>query len=369
MTINPFQAIYPRVDYITSAEMFFSTVKEDFNEYAASGFFNKSYNESIYVYQIRRADRTYTGILACTDIEDYQNGKIIKHEHTIAAKEQQQLHLLLRRKAMVKPVLLTYPQVDQIDQLLAETIKERIPFLTINFEEENEQHIFWEITDGDSIKTIQDLFSERVPHAYIADGHHRTSATAVVAERSPDPEKAASYKKLLTAYFPTNELEIFDFNRVIESLGDYSTTQFMAYLSQILDITPVTGPAKPSQKHEMVLFLNHEWYRLNWKKRILKKHPEGAESLDVFLLNHYILNGILGIENVRSDQRVKYVEGKRGMDGFKNRVLKVENRVGFLLFPIDMQEFLDISDRGQVLPPKSTWFEPRMKNGLIVYEY
>lgn len=369
MTINPFQAIYPRVDYITSADMFFSTVKEDYNEYAESGFFSKSYNESIYVYQIARSGRTYTGVLACTSIQDYQKGKIIKHEHTIAPKEQQQLHLLLKRKAMVKPVLLTYPKVKKIDEFLQAVKEERIPFLTIKFEEEEEQHTFWEITDGDSIKRLQELFDTEVRQAYIADGHHRTSATAVVSERIPDPNKAAAYQVFLTAYFPTNELEIYDFNRVIESLGDFSPTQFLALLSQHFYISPLDKPRKPSKKHEIVLFLNHEWYLLEWKNRILKKHQEGAESLDVFLLNQYILQGILGIENVRSDQRVKYVEGKRGLEAFKNRVLKGENRVGFMLYPIEMQEFLDISDRGEVLPPKSTWFEPRMKNGLIVYEY
>lgn len=365
MNLRPFQAVFPRTDYITSSEHFFSTVKEDYNEFEESGFFEKSPREGFYVYQIRQGEQYFTGLVACTDINDYNEGKILKHEKTLSAKEQQQIHLLLKRKAQVKPILLTYPKNERISDLLKSQIENQKATVEINFEQLDETHRFWAITDGKMLQKIREMFKKEVPYIYIADGHHRTSATALMYDRTG----GESFKSVLCAFFETTELQIFDFNRVIEGLNEVSPTWFMAKMSQLFDIQELSVPTKPSKKHEITLFVNKEWYKLTWRKEVLETYKNEPVLLDVMLLNEKVLTDILGIEDVRTDLRVKYIEGPKGVDGVKGKTIKSEGRIGFCLYPVDMSDFIKISDLGKTLPPKSTWFEPRIKNGLIVKEF
>lgn len=369
MNLNPFQAIFPKTEYISSADHFFSTVKEEYPEYMESGFFEKSPKEGLYVYQITQQNRSFLGLIGCVDIEDYNSGRILIHEKTLAAKEQQQIHLLLKRGAQVKPVLLTHPKSNNIDSLLRQQIKKSPPFYEVAFELTEERHSFWEIQDGDLIQRFQSLFNKEVPNAYIADGHHRSSVTALMENRTKSLDDRKSYDQLLCAFFPTTELEILDFNRVIEGLNEVTPTFFMAKLSQLFDIEEMPEPTKPTKKHEITLYINKEWYKLTWRKKVLEAYKDEPVILDVTLLNEKVLNGILNIEDVRMDLRVKYVEGPKGLDGIKDKTLKTEQRIGFCLYPVDMNDFIKLSDAGNTLPPKSTWFEPRIKNGLIVKEF
>ena len=370
MHIKPFQAVFPNTDLITSAATFFGTVKEEYPNYVQSGFFSKVAQEAIYVYQIREREHTYTGLVTCAAIEDYLEGHIRKHENPLPAKEQQQIHLLLRRNAQVKPVLLTYPPVEAIDAFTHDLIASKEPFLQIRFEpEEDEVHTFWEIKDDGQIRLIQALFEQYVPYTYIADGHHRTSTTAIMHHRQQNKPGGKLYDRFLCALFPTSELEILDFNRAVEGLNGHSPTQFMALLSSIVQIEPLREVLRPRQKHEVVMNLNREWFALRWKKRILRQYVDEEILLDVRLLNEWILQPILGIDDVREDARLRYVEGTRGLEGTTEKLVKSDDLVGFFLYPVSMEDFLHISDVEQVLPPKSTWFEPRMRNGLIVQEY
>ena len=369
MNLKPFQAIIPKMEYISSADHFFGTVKEEYSEYMESGFFEKSPKEGIYIYQITQQNRTYLGLIACVDIKDYTSGNIIIHEKTLAIKEQQQIHLLLKRGAQVKPILLAHPKIETLDTLLRAQIKAAKPLYEVAFDLNQEKHAFWEIKDGDLIQDIQRIFKKKVPVSYIADGHHRSSATALMRDRTKSKEDHKSYDQLLCAFFPTSELEILDFNRVIEGLNEVSPTMFMAKLSQLFDIEALDEPVKPSKKHEIILYINKEWYKLNWRASILEEYKEEPVLLDVMLLNEKVLKGILNIADVRMDLRVKYVEGPQGLEGIKGKTLKNEQRIGFCLYPVDMQDFIKIADAGNTLPPKSTWFEPRIKNGLIVKEF
>lgn len=357
------------MDFVTSADHFFSTVKEQYSEYVKSGFFEKSPQEGFYVYQIKHNDLVFTGLVAAVDIHDYTEGRILKHEHTLATKEQQQIHLILKRHAQVKPVLLTYPKNKAVSKLLHQHIQNEKPDINIFFEQLNETHTFWGIRGGKMIEKIQKLFKKEVPISYIADGHHRSSATALMHAKTKNIEAGKSYGKLLCAFFETTELEIFDFNRVIEGLNEVSPTYFMARMSQLFEIEPLDEPAKPSKKYEITLFINKEWYRLTWRKEVLDAYKDNPVVLDVTLLNEKVLNEILGIKDVRMDLRVKYVEGPKGIEGLKGKALKNEQRIGFCLYPVEMSDFIKISDLGETLPPKSTWFEPRIKNGLIVKEF
>ncbi|MCB0707669.1 MAG: DUF1015 domain-containing protein [Saprospiraceae bacterium] len=369
MHIRPFQAVYPNMDYITSADSFFRTVKEDYPEFRKSGFFNKSSQEGFYLYQIRKPFRTYNGLIACSEVGDFLSGHIKEHEHTMPDKEQRQMHLLLHRNAMVKPILLTYPRVASIETFMENYTKNETPFLEVNFEAEQEHHFLWEVTEGKEIQQLKELFDKHVKNAYIADGHHRSSTMAHMHQRTKNPGKARSYDQMLTAFFSTAELEILEYNRIVEGLSDTSLTNFMARLSQVADIEVLEGPAKPSAAREIVMYINKEWFLLKWKPSIIEKYLEEPILLDVSILNHEILEDIIGIRDIRTDERLRYVEGPKKLEDLKDRVLKNEYRIGFILFPIQMEDFLNIADTGNVLPPKSTWFEPRMRNGLIAQEF
>jgi len=368
MHIRPFQAVYPNLDFVTSTDSFFQSVREEYNEYRDSGFFQKSAQEALYVYEIRGAKRSFRGIIACADIEDYLYGHIKKHEHTMADKEQKQLQLLLRRQALVKPVLVTYPEAPAITAWTRRIVEGEAPALRVFFEKEEQQHLLWEVRDGALIREIQELFNSDVPDTYIADGHHRSSSSALLYERTRDEELRERYRNLLCAFFPSTDLAIHDFNRVVEGLDDISLSRFMARLAQLFDIEILKAPIRPRRKFEILLFVNEEWYLLHWKKEVLKEYAEEEVILDSMLLNEKVLDDILGIEDIRSDQRIDYVAGPKGLEGLRKKIARRENRVGFCLYPVQLDELITLADHEKVLPPKSTWFEPRMKNGLIVYE-
>lgn len=363
MQIKPFKALTPELSLIKSVDTFFNTVKQEFPKYNKAGFFKSGISPAFYIYRITEEDHSYTGILTSSSVEDYNSNKIKKHEKTISVKEQQQIALLLHRKAIVKPVLLTYNSVSEIDDFTQNIIESRPATTTIFFDGDQQRHEIWTVDAPTEIETLQALFAEKVSHAYIADGHHRTSTSALMHERSNGTDED-KYQYFLTAYFPNNQLEILAYNRVIEALATITPTRFMAQLAKYCKITPLAVPEAPSTPRELVMYINYEWYKLKWKDNVLNKAPENV--LDVKLFNKYILNKILHIKDVKDDPRIRYVEGKLGLEGVANKTKKAPDRIGFSLFPVAMEEFIRISDNEEILPPKSTWFEPRMKNGVIV---
>ncbi len=366
MHLHPFRAIYPKLDLIASPDAFFGTVKEDYTAYRKKGYFLESEEESLYIYRIKDPVRAYTGIIACASIQDYLDGMIKKHENTLAGKEQMQTELLMARTAVVKPVLLTYEPVEAIFAFSQDLIESKEPFFETYFKSDQQTHQFWNVSDPGQIMLLKALFDQYVDSAYIADGHHRTTSMAQLYEQTGGKAGASPYDRFLCAFFPSSQLEILDYNRVVEGLEDISFTTFMAQLSQVADIEVLKEPVRPREKHEMVMFINQEWFRLRWRRRLMESFKGDEVLLDVQLLNELILENILEIADVRTDDRVKYIDGRQGIRGVSDRVGKNVNRVGFFLHPVSMDDFMRIADEGQILPPKSTWFEPRMKNGLLV---
>ena len=367
MRIRPFQAVYPNLDIITSVDTFFGRVKYEYPDYKKEGFFSKVAEEAIYIYRISKPDRNYTGLIACSDIHDYLEGKIKKHENTLRLKERQQMQLTIRRNAILKPVLLIYPRVDEITKLLNDFIERNRFFFETEFEKENQIHTFWKIRDKSLIQQIQNLFLEKVPITYIADGHHRCSSTALMYQMMGKNDKGEPYDVLLSAFFPADELEIHDFNRIVER--ECSLTTFMAKLSRVFDIDVLEEPMKPAKKFEIVMFINHEWFKLSWKELVLKSCEGQKVVLDASLLDEHVLQNIMGIDDIRSSTRLKYVEGPKGLSALKSSVIKNDNNVGFCLFPVELKDIIMVADMGKTMPPKSTFFEPRIKNGLIVQEF
>jgi uncharacterized protein (DUF1015 family) len=369
MHINPFQAIFPNLDFITSPDSFFGAVREEYPEYFENGFFSKTSQEAMFLYRIETPQRSFTGLIACADIRDYRDGLIRKHEHTLSAREQQQIQLTLSRKAAIKPVLLAYPRVEAISEWVRLFIHGQSPFMEINFEEDRQRHQIWEVKDGRSIQQIRQLFEKEVPHAYIADGHHRAATTSLLHERVHDSSSAGRYATLLCAFFPSDELEVHDYNRVVEGLNEISLTTFMAKMSQLFEIEIMKKPEKPRCKHEMAMFVNREWFRLQWREHILEHFRNEEVILDTTLLNEKVLQDVFGIEDVRSDLRIEYIEGPRGIRAVAKRTLRSDHCVGFCLYPVSLDDLMKLADAGKALPPKSTWFEPRMRNGVIVQGY
>ncbi|MDX1667256.1 MAG: DUF1015 family protein [Saprospiraceae bacterium] len=368
MKIFPFQAIYPNLDFISSTDSFCDSVKENYLEYKQSGFFHRASRDALYICQIESKDRTYTGLIGCIDTEAYHEGRIIPHEGILPHKEQKQIQLILRRNAAVKPVLLTHPPVEALRERITAYLEGRRPLFSISFDEADFQSRFWQITEGEAIREIQLLFEKHIAEVYIADGHHRTAANALLHRRSKGKGRPV-YGQLLSAFFDTRELEILDFNRVVHGLGDHSPTRFMAGIARIFEIEPLTSPVKPSHKHELIMWINREWYRLTLRQKIREAYEGEKIVLDAMILNELVMTKLLGIEDVRTDARVQFVEGPAGLEAIAKTAQQAEKSVGFCLYPVKIGEMMKLADEGKVLPPKSTWFEPRLQTGLIVYEF
>ncbi len=366
MKIFPFKAWYPDFDLIASADSFFGSVREEYVTYKKAGFFNQSKEPALFFYQIKSASRTYTGLMCCTDMSEYEKGNILKHEKTLAAKEQKMIQLLVQRKALVKPVLLVYQKIKTINKLITSYIQNNPPFYSTYFDQDRQEHILWKISDKTIIEKVQKLFDKKVQSTYIADGHHRTTTMALLNERLKNNETAGKYEQLMVVLFGSDQLDLLEYNRVVEGLNETSPTSFMAKLSRLFEIESLDQPTKPQKKHQITLFINREWYRLAWKKSVLKEFAAKKIILDVHLLNEKVLKGILNIKDVRFDQRIVYVSGTKGLRGLEKATITNKNRIGFYLYPVQIEELMSLADKYELLPPKSTYFEPRIKNGLLV---
>ncbi len=364
MQLLPFRATLPRLEFVTSPQAFFDSVKEDYIELAESGFFATEAQDGFFIYQIEKNAKLYTGIIAMIDMAKHNSEEVIPHEKTLAKKEQRQITLLLKRKATVKPILLTYPPVDQIS-FLQHQLSQDQPHVSVYFQDQQEKHSLWAIYDTPSQQQIHDLFERLVPKTFIADGHHRCAT----AKRLSNGKQNSPFSKVLCGLFPSTELEIHDFNRVIDAFTDCSPTYFMARLSQYCDIKPLEAAYKPSQKHELVLLVQKEWYQLRWKPFILDQVGYQGDVLDTQLINDIILHQILGIRNVSSNPRVRYIEGPKGLQGIYQATQEKPYRIGLAMYPIQAEELFRLTSGKTILPAKSTWFEPRLKNGIVNFKY
>jgi uncharacterized protein (DUF1015 family) len=365
MRIHPFQALYPNFDFIASPDSFCEDAKFSFTEFKQHGFFEKSPQDALYIYQIEHNGRKHTGIMGVNEIKDFTEGRIKKHEKTLSEKEQQQMQLFLKWDAVLKPVLLAYKPVPELQKWIGSFVTKHKPIYETTFEKGQQTHRMWAISDGKQIKLVQDLFAKHINRTYIADGHHRTTTVALLNERLAEKRSDFDFAHLFCAYFSSDELDILDFNRVIDGLEDISTTRFIISLTGICDLKVLDAPQKPSRKHEMTMYLQGEWYLLTWRNEILNQYKKQI-ALDAMLLNELIINKILKIKDVRNDTRIAYVEGARGTEGMMKETGKSRNKVGIMLYPVAFDDLMQMADQDISLPPKSTYFEPRLKSGMLV---
>jgi uncharacterized protein (DUF1015 family) len=369
MKIYPFKALYPNTDLIASPESFFDAAGKEFIDFRNAGFFTVCPQKAIFIYRID-GENSHTGIIASNDISDLEDKKILGHENTITEKEQTMLSLMLSRKAMIKPVLVAYQSQIGVNHFVASFITLNAPFFSINLIHKKEKHTIWAVSDEENIGILQQLFTRNVSKAYIADGHHRAAITArLVTKKYLHDHDDNMHPGLLTAFFPFSELTVHEYNRVVDFGSKMSTLCFLAELSVFFNIARSQSAVQPTGKHELTLYLQNEWFVLRWKAEILSDRQKDDILLDVDLFNDIVLTDILNIIDIKTATEVRYVEGVAGgMDKLINMV-KEPNTAGFCFFPVSAADIITVSDAHDVLPPKSTWFEPRMKNGLLIKEF
>lgn len=362
MQIRPISLLHPLLDQLSSTENFFNTVKEQYNIYKEQNLFGLMERPAVFVYQIQKGKtKVYNGIVAATAIEDYWNGKVKGHEATLEVKELQQLELLKERKAQVKPILLTYPKVKEVERWILAIQRSHRLFSEV--EANKSVHRLWRVDGSDAIAVLQQLFAEYVPQTYIADGHHRTAVMSKWAK------EVGGNPILYCTLFASDQIGILPFNRVIDGVEERSLTEFLKEMETLCDIRKISRPFVHPPKHCLQMYVQKQWYALIWKPEILATYTHKVERLDPYLLDQTILKQVMNIQNIRESDQVKYVGGLEGsIKKMKKLVDSEKDRIGFYLPPVRMDDFIQVVNEGELLPPKSTWFEPRMLNGLLVYD-
>lgn len=357
MEINAFSAILPNLEQIPQPDAFFKTVKEQYPQHLQEGFFLPARSPSFYIQRIKTSTNTYTGFIAAVSLQAYLKGEIKGHEETLTRKAQIQTELLEERQALIKPVLVTYPNVSTIDTLVQTQWQAKAPIQEVYFEADETQYQLWEINDGEILAAFKTLFEQHVQSVYIADGHHR-----ILSASTP----GLGLEQVVCAFYPYSEVMIRDFNRLVTSSHPLSDHLLKA-LKNIGTLQLLAAGRKPKQKHELTFYYQQQWYSLKWKDvpELIKK--TALPLLDTQLLDEYVLRDLLGIKDVRTARNVTYIDGLESIAAIEKQTeSQLHNGIAFCLYPVDREEMALWADAGKTLPPKSTWFEPRMKNGIVV---
>jgi len=314
-----------------------------------------------YIYQLIMNGKSQTGLVCVSSIEDYFNDVIKKHELTRPEKEKDRIDHMRTIRAQTGNVFMAYRDVMEINALINGWKAKNSPEYDFTASD-GIKHTVWVINRDDVINSITNLFATKVPNTYIADGHHRAASAAKVSKQLPGSEDA---KFFLTTIFPESQLAILDYNRVVKDLNDLTTEEFIGALQDDFMITYSPEPVKPAVLHEFGMYLEDEWYILTAREGTYRKDPIGI--LDVTILQKNVLDKILDIEDPRTDTRVDFVGGIRGLEELEKRVKSGEMAAAFSLYPVTIEQLFAIADSGKVMPPKSTWFEPKLRDGLLTH--
>lgn len=343
---------------------------DNLNLFKDKGWLIQDERESLYIYAQTMEGRTQYGLVGCAAVDDYLNGVIKKHELTRSDKEEDRMKHVRITDANMEPVFFAYPAVDEIDAIVANIVatqKATYDFVA----NDGFGHHFWLIDDATTIARLVELFAS-IPATYVADGHHRTAAAALVGKEkranNPNHNGTEEYNFFLAVHFPDNQLRIIDYNRVIKDLNGLSSEELLKKLEADFEVA-VKGAEiyKPESLHIFSMYLDGLWYQLTARQgRYNDSDPIGV--LDVTILSDLVLDKILGIKDLRTDKRIDFVGGIRGLGELKRRVDSGEMMVAFALYAVSMQQLINIADSGNIMPPKTTWFEPKLRSGLVVHE-
>ncbi len=343
---------------------------ENFTKWQKNGWLVQDKSPHFYIYAQTMEGRTQYGIAACASVDDYLNGIIRKHELTRPDKEHDRMIHIRVNNANVEPVFLAYPAVKEIDEIVEEIVGNEKPEYDF-VAEDGFGHHFWVVKKKETNRTLEKLFAEKVPYTYVADGHHRTAAAAHVGqekrEKNPDHKGTEEYNYFLAVHFPGNQLRIIDYNRLVKDLNGHSSGEFIELLGKGFVIKERGEKIyKPKKLHEFSMYLDGKWYSLSAREGTYNDNdPIGI--LDVTVLTEQILMPILDIQDLRRSKRIDFVGGIRGLGELKKRVDTGEMMVAFALYPVSMDQLMTIADSGNIMPPKTTWFEPKLRSGLAIH--
>ena len=367
------RVVKPEVDLEPGVTLYSESVylkgAENLNKFREKGILTQESQPCFYVYKQIMGNHQQIGLVACASVEEYERDIIKKHELTRPEKEDDRVNHIKHLNAQTGPVFLTYRATETIDSLILNCVEAEPEYDF--FDDKNIRHIFWVVKDKEMIAGIQSEF-QKVDYLYVADGHHRSAAAMRIKKmrekNNPNHTGNEGYNYFLTVIFPHNQMQILDYNRIVKDLNGLDISEFLAKISQSFIIKKLekSENQKPFEKHSFSMYLDGHWFELKAKRDVFNQN-DPVDRLDVSILQNNILAPILGIQDPRKDNRIDFVGGIRGMTELESRVNSGEWQVAFALYPTAMEDLMAIADAGTTMPPKSTWFEPKLRSGLVIH--
>lgn len=369
-----YHIIKPEIDFEPGTSEYdprvYEKAAENFKKFQDKGWLVQDDKDNYYIYAQTMNGKTQYGLVVCAFVDDYLNGVIKKHELTRRDKEEDRMKHVRVNNANIEPVFFAYPDNTVLNDVIMKYAQTE-PEYDFVAPIDGFRHQFWIISDSKDIEVVTEEFA-KMPALYIADGHHRSAAAALVgaekAKQNPNHKGTEEYNYFMAVCFQASQLTILDYNRVVKDLNGLSSEEFLKALSKNFDVVEKGADIyKPDHLHNFSLYLDNKWHSLTAKQGTFDdKDPIGV--LDVDISSRLILDEILGIKDLRSDKRIDFVGGLRGLEELKRRVDSGEMRMALALYPVTMQQIMDIADSGKIMPPKATWFEPKLRSGLIIHK-
>ncbi|MCK5634249.1 MAG: DUF1015 domain-containing protein [Anaerolineales bacterium] len=373
---NPLSLLHitkPEIDFDPGidihAQAVYDKAKENYTTFKEQGYLVQDGEDYLYIYAQTMDGRRQYGLVGCAGVEDYMHGIVKKHELTRPDKEEDRMKHVRITNANIEPVFFAYPAVPEIDEIIKDIVEKQDPEYDFTTSDDIGHH-FWLITDKGKIKRLIELFNE-LPATYVADGHHRTAAAALVGnekkDNNPDHTGDEEYNYFLAVHFPDNQLRILDYNRVVVDLDGLTPDEFLGRLGEAFAVEEKGSEAfKPDKLHTFGMYLNGKWYALIANEGSYDDNdPIGV--LDVTILSKSVLEPVLNIMDLRTSKRIDFVGGMRGLGELQRRVDSGEMVAAFALYPVSMRQLINIADAGNIMPPKTTWFEPKLRSGLVIH--
>ncbi|MBB3186685.1 DUF1015 domain-containing protein [Microbacter margulisiae] len=367
-----YHIIKPEIDFPTGTDehdpRVYEKAAENFHLFQEKGWLVKDTTANYYIYAQVMNGKTQYGLCVAASVEDYMNGAIKKHELTRRDKEEDRMKHVRITNANMEPVFLAYPHHQELDEIVSQIVLQQPEYKFIA--SDGIEHLFWIVDNAATINYITEIFSE-IPSLYIADGHHRSAAAALVGHekklQNPGHKGDEEYNFFMAVCFPDNQLAIMDYNRLVKDLNGLTDSEFLSRLSDSFIINEKgSSPFKPNALHHFSLYLSGRWYELQAKPATYNDN-DPIEVLDVTISSRFILDEILDIKDLRSDKRIDFVGGIRGLNALQQRVDSGEMKLALALYPVSMQQLIAIADTGNIMPPKTTWFEPKLRSGLVIH--